>query len=179
MPATTTVEDVVRSALTAPGVAEDLEVYDVEVSPGLVRVLVERPGGVDLEALTAANRIVSAALDAHDPISGHYTLEVSSPGLERPLRTPEHFTRQLGQVVKIKTRTGVPGERRVSGKLTGADGAGVTVALGAGGSRRLAYAEIDRARTVFEWTPDSKRPDPSSKRPNPKQPNPKMRSSAT
>lgn len=172
-----TVEDLVRHALTA-----DLELYDVEVSPGSVRVLVERPGGVDLEALTVANRLVSAALDAGDPISGRYTLEVSSPGLERPLRTPEHFARCVGQTVNVKTRSGVQGERRISGELVAADDTGITVAVGGGcDPRRLSYAEIGRARLVFEWsTANPKNPNPKNPNPknlNPKNPNPKNRSS--
>lgn len=186
MPATTTVEDMIRRALADETGAADLEVYDIEVSTGLVRVLVERPGGVDLEALTLANRVVSAALDAKDPIPGTYNLEVSSPGLERPLRTPDHFARHVGGQVNVKTRAGVPGERRISGELAAADDGGITV-VGAGGSRRLSYAEIDRARTVFEWGANSKKPGsnrsvpkrPAANGPTPKKPNPEKRSSVT
>ena len=68
--------------------AAGLELYDAEVGRGLVRVTVTRPGGVDIDTLTALNSTLSAWLDEHDPMPGHYTLEVSSPGLERPLRIP-------------------------------------------------------------------------------------------
>ncbi|MGH9129624.1 MAG: ribosome maturation factor RimP [Acidimicrobiales bacterium] len=154
MATTTTVEDVVRRALA--GVGDDagipeLELVDFEVRSNLVRVVLDRPGGVDIEALTLANRIVSAALDAQDPIPGRYTLEVSSPGLERPLRTPEHFARHVGSSVSVKTRAGVPGERRIRGELMAADGSGITLACGEGEPRRLSYGEIDKARTIFEW----------------------------
>ncbi|MBK9178897.1 MAG: ribosome maturation factor RimP [Acidimicrobiales bacterium] len=137
-----------------------LDLYDLESGGGLVRVLVDRPGGVDLDALSAATRAVSGALDAADPIAGRYTLEVSSPGLERPLRTPAHFEQALGATVAVRTRPGSEGERRVRGVLRAAGADGIVVELdepaatGAGpAERRLRYDEIERARTVFEWGP--------------------------
>ena len=66
-------------------------------------------------------------LDVHDPIPGQYTLEVSSPGLERPLRTPAHFLRAVGQQVAVRTHPGVEGERRVTGLLTSADDSGIVI----------------------------------------------------
>lgn len=138
----------------APAVAPTgLELVDVEVRSGLVRVTVDGPAGVDLDAIAEATRAVSAALDAHDPLPGRYTLEVSSPGVERPLRRPEHFRRAVGEQVSIRTVAGGEGERRFSGELVSADDEGVVLAgdgLGEGG-RRFAYDEIERARTVFEW----------------------------
>lgn len=151
MSPTTTVEDLVRRALSQTPDTAALELVDVEVRPGLVKVVVERDGGVDLEALSAANRAVSAALDCEDPIAGHYTLEVSSPGIERPLRTPAQFVRFVGAVVSVKTRPGVPGERRIEGPLVAADDSGITIGGGGLGERRLTYDDIDKARTVFDW----------------------------
>ena len=85
-------------ALLAPVLADSaLELIDVEVRSGVVLVTVDREGGVDLDALTQANRAVSTLLDEHDPLPGHYTLEVSSPGVERTLRTPGHFARPSGR----------------------------------------------------------------------------------
>ncbi len=147
--------------IVEPVVSElGLELFDLETGGGLVRVLVDRPGGVDLDALSAATRAVSAALDVADPIAGRYTLEVSSPGLERPLRTPVHFQRALGAKVAVRTRPGVEGERRVSGLLRGADDDGIVVEIDeahaielGSAERRLRYDEIERARTVFEWGP--------------------------
>jgi ribosome maturation factor RimP len=126
--------------------AHGLEVLDVEQQGGLLRVTIDRDGGVDLEALSTATEIVSNALDRDDPIPGRYTLEVSSPGIERPLRTPEHFRRHVGSLVSVRTVPGVEGERRLQGVLESADEHGVVV-----GGRSLAYGDIDRARTVFEW----------------------------
>jgi ribosome maturation factor RimP len=153
VPTTATVEDVVRRALAevGEGPLAGVEVVDVEVKANGVRVILDRPDGVDLEVLTLANRIVSAALDAHDPIPARYTLEVSSPGIERLLRTPEHFRRHLGVKISVKTRPGVPGERRISGELTDADDDGITVACGGEEPRLLAYGDIDKARTIFDW----------------------------
>jgi ribosome maturation factor RimP len=134
--------------LVEPLLAEDgLELFDVEFSGGRLRVLADREGGVDLDALTSATRRISAALDHEDPVpGGRYVLEVSSPGLERPLRTPEHFRRFLGSTVAVKTRPGEQGDRRAKGVLTDADGGGFSV-----DGRHFAYDAVERVHTVFEW----------------------------
>lgn len=133
-----------------------LILHDVEHTGGSLRVLVDRDGGVDVDALTDATRTVSSLLDELDPIPGHYTLEVSSPGLERPLRTPAHFRRAVGTEVNVKTRPGVEGDRRVTGVLEAADDDGVAVRLPDGQLRRIAYADVERARTTFAWGPGPK-----------------------
>jgi ribosome maturation factor RimP len=144
----------------------DLDLYDVEMQGPVLRVVVDSApgsgGGLDLDVLADATRAVSRALDDADPISGRYTLEVTSPGLERTLRRPEHFERAVGETVKIRTVAGVSDERRVEGQLVSADDAGVVVRTGAndGGmavEQRLAYHDIERARTVFEWGPATPR----------------------
>jgi len=141
----------------------DLELVDVEVLPGLVRLSIDKPGGVDLDAISAVSPAISAALDAGDPIPERYQLEISSPGVERPLRTPEHFRRFVGSEVSVRTLPGVEGERRVRGVLRGADESGIVVDLSEGGQRHLTYSDIERARTVFEWGP-SPRPGHGSKK---------------
>lgn len=123
-----------------------VELFDVELKAGILRVSVDREGGIDLDAIGLAAQRVSDLLDQEDPIPDRYTLEVSSPGLERTLRTPAHFRRYIGATVSVKTRPDVEGERRLQGPLDDADDDGITVA-----GRHLAYADIDRARTVFEW----------------------------
>lgn len=151
-------------ALVEPVVARaGCEIYDVEHTGGAIRVLVDREGGVDLEVLAQLTRQVSRLLDEHDPLPGRYLLEVSSPGLERPLRTAAHFVRAVGSEVSVKTLPGTEGERRVRGTLAAADDEGFTVRLAegeaeaeAGAERRLRYDEIERARTVFEWGPAPK-----------------------
>lgn len=149
--AASTVERV-RAVVEPVVAAADLELYDVELAGAILRVLVDAAGGVDLAVLGEVTRAVSEALDADDPLPGRYTLEVSSPGLERKLRTPEHFAAALGKRVRVRTVAGTEGERRVEGELTAADGDAVTVATPEG-ERRIAYDEVERARTVFEWGP--------------------------
>jgi ribosome maturation factor RimP len=135
--------------------AADLELVDVELRSGVLLVTVDRDGGVDLEALTEANRAVSTRLDELDPIPGRYTLEVSSPGVERNLRTPVHFAKAVGETVTVKTRPQVPGERRLRGVLVAADDHGLRLAVegGAEDGVSLSYSDIDKARTVFVWGP--------------------------
>lgn len=150
------VEHLVTPMLDARG----LTLYDVEHVGATLRVLVDRPGGVDLDLLAQITRELSSALDGADPMPGRYTLEVSSPGLERPLRRPAHFDAALGTSVKVKTRPGTDGDRRVDGMLVAADEEGITVDA-AGEHRRLGYDEIERAHTVFDWQPAGPRPTPS------------------
>jgi ribosome maturation factor RimP len=129
--------------------------YDVELAGSTVRVLVDREGGVALEDLEAMSREISGVLDEADPLPDRFYLEVSSPGLERNLRRPDHFLRAVGDRVKIKTLPTVEGDRRVDGVLRAADDEGIEVETPAG-ARRLGYRDIDRARTVFEWGPAAK-----------------------
>jgi len=159
------VADQVREIVLPLLPTHEVELYDILVKGPLVRVIVDRQGGVDLEAIAAVTRAVSRALDEADPIVHQYTLEVTSPGVERPLRTPEQFQRAVGEVVNVKTLPDVDGDRRVQGVLAAADDRGITVRPEAAGSaagaedaevsdtvaRTLAYDQIDRARTVFEW----------------------------
>jgi ribosome maturation factor RimP len=141
--------------LIEPLLAEQgLEVVDVEQPGATLRITVDRVegGGIDLETIANASEVVSAALDRADPIPGRYTLEVSSPGVERALRTPAHFCRHVGATVALKTRPGTEGDRRVEGTLEAADEAGIIVA-----GRTVAYADIERAHTVFSWGGAAKR----------------------
>jgi ribosome maturation factor RimP len=156
-----TVADRVRD-LVLPLLAErEIDLYDIEVSGPVLKVVVDRQGGLDLDVLAGATRAMSHALDEADPIAGAYTLEVTSPGLERQLRTPQHFVRAVGETVKVKAVAGPSDDRRVAGVLAAADDEGITVRTGADDAgdpveRRLAYDEIERARTVFEWGPGEK-----------------------
>ena len=137
----------------------DTELVDVEHVQGVVRVTVDRDGGVSADVLADLTRRISRLLDDADPVPGRYTLEVSSPGLERTLRTPEHFVRAVGDKVAVKTRPNVEGGRRVVGELTAAEDDGITIRPedgASGDARHLRYEEIERARTVFEWGPAPK-----------------------
>src|SRR5271154_3728081 len=104
-----------------------LELYDVEFSAGTLNVVVNRAGGVDLESLTKANRTISEWLDANDPIAGRFTLDVSSPGLERKLRTSLHFKSAVGEVATLREiRAGEP-TRCLEGIVLSADDTSVTI----------------------------------------------------
>jgi ribosome maturation factor RimP len=97
----------VRGIAAPLAAQEGMELVDVEIGGAggrqALRLFIDRPGGVSLDDCTAVSRAVSAALDVEDPIQGTYDLEVSSPGLDRPLRTPEHFQKFAGQKVRVRT----------------------------------------------------------------------------
>ncbi|HZJ49549.1 MAG TPA: ribosome maturation factor RimP [Actinomycetota bacterium] len=141
----------------AAAVAErrSLRLWDIQVSgrPGqaVVRVFVDADGGVDLDTVAEMAQELSRGLDLHDPIPGRYTLEVSSPGLERNLSRPEHFQLSKGRKVVIKTSsTLVPEGHRVEGTIVAANRDGVRIE-GGHGAVEVPYDEIKSARTVFEW----------------------------
>jgi ribosome maturation factor RimP len=140
--------DLIEPVVTGLG----LELFDLEFGGGVLRVTVDRNEGLDMEAVARATRAVSHALDDADPIEGHYTLEVSSPGLERALRTPAHFAWAVGKQVSVKTVPSFEGERRLNGTIQTADEEGVVLAGDdAGSEQRLTYGDIEKARTIFEW----------------------------
>jgi ribosome maturation factor RimP len=127
------------------------ELVEIEFSHsgegGLVRLYIDAPAGVGLEDCERVSHAVSNVLDAEDPIPGHYRLEVSSPGLDRVLRTPEHFARFVGSRIKVQLTLPIEGRRRFTGALLAAGDDGVT--LDVDGSRvLLAYRQIQKARLV-------------------------------
>jgi len=133
--------------------AVGLELVDLELRPGLVRVTVDRHGGVDLDCLAEANRIISRALDDIDPMPGRYTLEVSSPGVERRLRTPDQYARAVGEVVSVRTLSEAGEVRRLQGRLVAADAWRLSIEPtdAPGTAVEVPLTSIERARTVFEW----------------------------
>jgi ribosome maturation factor RimP len=147
-----------------------LDLYDLEFRGGTLRITLDTPpgtvgngedgdhGGINLDTLALATRIISRDFDHHDPVPGHYTLEVTSPGLERTLRLPAHFQREIGKTVAIRLRETVNGLRRVQGVLIAATDDEITVRLDDAelSERTIAYGYIDRARTVFIWGPAPK-----------------------
>ena len=136
-----------------------LELVDVEiVGSGRARTLrltIDREGGIDLDTLAEANKPLSDALDAVDAVPGPYTLELSSPGLERPLRRPAEFRRFVGTTISVKSHDPVSGARRHRGLLVDVDDGGIGIEVD-GELRRFSYDAIASARTVFEWGPAPK-----------------------
>jgi ribosome maturation factor RimP len=132
-----------------------LRLWDIEMGgrPGssVVRVFVDSDGGVDLDTVAQVSEEISRGLDLRDPIPGRYTLEVSSPGLERTLRSPEHFALSVGRRVVVKTTERVVGDsHRVEGTIAAADDGGVRLRKGED-DVVIPYGVIKSARTVFEW----------------------------
>ena len=133
-----------------------LELDDLEVAgegPRLVRVTVDGDDGergVDVDRLSGASRALSRLLDEQDLFADSYTLEVTSPGLERTLRRRRHYEKSVGSDVKISTACEVEGETRHRGVLETVEGDGFVMRIGSQ-TRRIAFAEVAAARTVFEW----------------------------
>lgn len=146
-------------ALTVPHIEElllagaetlGLELVAVELSGGdvsIVRIYIDTPNGITVDDCTKASRQFSAILDVEDPISSQYILEVSSPGMDRPLAKPLHFKAIVGQNVKIKMATLVDGRRRFTGELIEATDEFAVVEVD-GEQSELPYSDMDRARLV-------------------------------
>jgi ribosome maturation factor RimP len=140
-----------------------LELYDVEIGGSnrsrTLRVLVDRDGGVDLDAITSVTEALAPILDRDAEVAkvlpGAYLLEVSSPGVERPLRTPAHFRRALGDTVSLKSRDAEGTITRRRAVLVAADDAGIEVEID-GARERVAYGDVVACHTVFEWGPAPK-----------------------
>ena len=144
------VAELVRPVVEASG----LELWDVsyrkEAGRMVLRVLVDRDGGVDLDTISATSERLSRRLDLEGFSADRgYSLEVSSPGLERPLREPRHFRRSVGQRIKVKTAAPIGGRRVHEGALVSADAEAIEIASD-GGELRVPYADIASASTVFE-----------------------------
>lgn len=136
--------------------AAGLELVDVtfrrEAGRRILRVTVDREGGVDLGAISLVSERISRRLDVEGFEPGPYSLEVSSPGVERPLRRPADFARRIGEKIRVKTHRPVDDARSHTGTIVAATDEEVTIATGSG-ERRLPLEDIASARTVFEWGP--------------------------
>jgi len=148
-------------ALVAPAVeSAGLELVDVtfrrEGGRRVLRVTVDREGGVDLDTIADTSERVSRRLDVEGFEPGPYALEVTSPGVERPLRRPEDFLKRVGERVRVRTREPVEGDRTHTGTLLAAGEDEVTIAAEPG-QRRVSYEQIVSARVVVDWDQELKR----------------------
>jgi ribosome maturation factor RimP len=116
----------------------------------IIRLYVDVPGGVDHDLLTQVSHAVGAALDEARVAEGPYTLEVSSPGLERPLTKPRHFADRVGQKVWIRTAEPVAGKKVWQGVLRAADETGVLVTEG-DEEVRIGFDNVAKAHLVYEF----------------------------
>jgi ribosome maturation factor RimP len=149
-------ETLIRPVIEGSG----LELVDVafrrESGRRVLRVVVDRDGGVDVDTIAELAEKVSRRLDVEGFAPGPYALEVSSPGIERSLKRPRDFERRVGDTVKVKTTTPVEGRTSITGELVSADDDGISVAA-AGGELRVRHADIASARTVVDWDAELKR----------------------
>jgi ribosome maturation factor RimP len=136
-----------------------LELVDVtlarETGRRVLRVTVDRDGGVDLDTITAITQMVSRRLDLEDAVEGRYHLEVTSPGIERPLRTASQFARATGARVQVKTNAPVEDVGVHTGRLIRADDEAIEVDVD-GELRRIELSEVASARTVADWAAELK-----------------------
>jgi ribosome maturation factor RimP len=144
------------NALLAPLIRDlGLELVGIEFSPGrggsLLRVYVDAPERpVTIDDCERASREISAALDVNDPVAGRYTLEVSSPGLDRPLFTPEQFARFIGQAVKINVNLPLDGRRRFHGTITAIEGDRITIEQD-GEAVTIVHTNVAKARLAPDY----------------------------
>lgn len=135
--------------------AEGLRLDDVEWSGRVLRVLIDTDGGVDVGRISDVSSGISRLLDGESDVEGPYTLEVSSPGLERKLRRPAQFRASVGREVVVTAR--IDGDRTEThrGLLEAADGEACTLSI-AGAKRTIRMGEIVSAKTVFRWERSAK-----------------------
>ncbi len=116
----------------------------------ILRLYVDKPGGVNLGDCEGISREVEALLEVEDPIPGRYYLEVSSPGLERPLRREEDFRRFRGRLARVKLREAQEGRRRFKGRISSVASGRVTLVLEGGEEVELPLAQVAKARLEYE-----------------------------
>lgn len=142
--------------LVTPAIADmGLECLGVEYSPSsgtaLVRVYIDAADrAVTVDDCEVVSRQVSALFDVNDPIQGHYTLEVSSPGLDRPLYTPQHFARFIGEQAKLELNMPLNGRRRFQGPIRAVEGETIVIEQD-GEPVNIAHGNIHRAKLVPDF----------------------------
>ena len=137
--------------------AEGVELDDVELLGGgkLARVVVEADQPLPLDRIASLSRGIGRLIDEEDPFPGSYTLEVTSPGLERKLRRPAQFEKAVDREVAVKTYAPIGDEKHHKGTLISADDEGIVVEVD-GAERNMAYGDVATARTVFVWEKGAK-----------------------
>lgn len=118
---------------------------------GILRIFMDKPGGVTVDDCGHASEILSTALDVENMIPHHYTLEVSSPGLDRPLTTPSDFQRHRGRLARMETTT----RGTLTGRILEAGPEGIALEIQGTGRLVLSPAEVQSARLEVEWTHES------------------------
>ncbi len=146
----------VRQIAHRVGDSEGIEIVDVELTGGgggrLLRIYIDKPGGVTHADCENVSQQVGTILDVEDAVpGGRYRLEVSSPGVERRLSRPEDFVRFHGRKAKIVLREPAGGRRHWEGVLMGCTGGVLTLEAAPGQSMAIQLDDIQRANLKFEW----------------------------
>ena len=116
-----------------------------------LRLYIDGPEGIGLGDCEAVSHQVSGILEVEDPIKGQYSLEVSSPGLDRPLFKPAHYTSYLGRKVKLRTRLAIAGQRNFQGEIQSVEDEDVYISIENGEQLKLAVKDIERANLIPEF----------------------------
>jgi len=116
----------------------------------ILRVYIDHENGINVDDCASVSHQVSGILEVEDPITSQYNLEVSSPGMERPLFTLEHFVQQIGKVVSIRCHVGVDGRRKFKGELVVIKDDLLTVIVD-GQDYNIDFQDIDKANLVVEF----------------------------
>ncbi len=139
--------------------------YRREAAGWILRLVIDKEGGVTLDDCQEVSHEIAALLEVEDPIPQHFTLEVTSPGLNRPLKSDEDYLAAVGRLVKITTREPVAGQRRFSGRIIEASaeepppgGTRISLRMDGGKEIVLGSVDIEKANVVHEW------PDTSAKK---------------
>lgn len=145
------VRELIHPVLSAMG----LELVEVEHRGmgrrSLLRIFIDKPGGITLDDCEAASRNLEKVLDVEDPFSGSYTLEVSSPGLDRPLKTEADFRRAAGKRIRVKLAEPRGGEWILTGNIASVDHGRIFLETGSGDPAEVAFDQIRQARLEVEW----------------------------
>lgn len=128
-----------------------LSLYDTAVlnenENTIFRVSVTAPGGVSLDQCVEATHLISPLLDVTSPVGGEYRLEVSSPGIERKLKTLEHFAQSVGEKVSLSTIS----KEKFEGEMVGVENDEIILKTKENGEQRIPFRTISKAKTYFEW----------------------------
>jgi len=143
-------EQILEPVIASLGYELLLLEYSPSPKNAMLRLYIDGPSGISLDDCECVSREVSGVLDVEDPIRVAYRLEVSSPGLDRPLVKPAHFQRFVGQQVRVQLMSPLNGRRRFVGAIIGA-GADVVRIETKEGIAEIPLAEIDRARLVPDY----------------------------
>ena len=118
-------------------------------SPSVLRIYIDQEQGINVDDCATVSRQVSAVLDVEDPISGEYNLEVSSPGLNRPLFKMAHYQQVTGERIKVQSRYPIAGRRKFTGTLLSTDEKQITLQVD-NEQVTLSLAEIDKGKLIFD-----------------------------